>query len=262
MTMKIEVTVPEAEIQGGGAAHYLAAAMSAIGFSRGVTLPMPLLAQSAAYEEAARNAATYGTGVVTADPLNETYAAVDPKAFVPTEAPKRERGKPSQGRARRTKEEIAEDEAAEAAEAAQAAQAAQAEVAAETSAVLAHDDPTRAAQIADAVQKANISSGEERIDPTTEADAKQDAADEAVEAEATKPAELTHDDVRAALQKYLTAYGTPAAMEDGPKVLTMMFGAEVTKVSAVPADQASLGKAVAGIDEMLVKNPFKREAQL
>ena len=68
--------------------------------------------------------------------------------------------------------------------------------------------------------------------------------------------------MRAALQKYLTAYGTPAAMEDGPKVLTMLFGAEVTKVSAVPADQASLAKAVAGIEEMLVKNPFKRSADL
>lgn len=150
------------------------------------------------------------------------------------EAPKRERGKPSAGRARRTKEEIAEDEAADAAEA---------------------SAPT-------ADEKPLISTGEERIDPTTEADAAQDAADEAAEAEAIKAPELTHDDVRAALQKYLTAYGTPAAMEDGPKVLTMMFGAEVTKVSAVPADQASLAKAVAGIGEMLVKNPFKREAQL
>lgn len=150
------------------------------------------------------------------------------------EAPKRERGKPAPGRARRTKEEIAEDEAADKAEASAA--------------------PTEEAPL--------ISTGEERIDPTTAEDAAQDAADEAAEVETTKGPELTHDDVRAALQKYLAAYGTPAAMEDGPKVLTMMFGAEVTKVSAVPADQASLAKAVAGIGEMLVKNPFNREAQL
>jgi hypothetical protein len=150
------------------------------------------------------------------------------------EAPKRERGKPAPGRARRTKEEIAEDEAADKADA---------------------SAPTTEATPL-------ISTGEERIDPTAAEDAAQDAADEAAEVEATKAPELTHDDVRAALQKYLTAYGTPAAMEDGPKVLTMLFGAEVTKVSAVPADQASLAKAVAGIEEMLVKNPFKRSADL
>ena len=151
------------------------------------------------------------------------------------EAPKRERGKPSAGRARRTKEEIAEDEAADAADAAQAA-------------------PAEA--------QPNISTGEERIDPTTAEDAAQDAADEAAEAETVKPKELSHDDVRSALQKYVTRFGMAAAMEDGPKVFSMLFGDEVVKVSAVPADQDSLGKAVAGIEEMLTKNPFKREAEL
>lgn len=166
------------------------------------------------------------------------YAAMKQAHDQAEEAPKRERGKPSPGRARRTKEEIAEDEAADKADA-----------------LLAEGR-----EIPD--EKPLISTGEERIDPTTEADAAQDAADEAAEAEATKPAELTHDDVRAALQKYLTAYGTPAAMEDGPKVLSMMFGAEVTKVSAVPNNQAALAKAIAGIEEMLAKNPFARQAQL
>lgn len=220
MTMKIEVEIPHERIEAGSAAEYLAAAMSAIGFSRGVSLPMPTLAPMSPDAE-----------VLPDEGPN--YAAMK-QAHDKAEAPKRERGKPSPGKARRTKEEIAEDEAADAADAA---------------APVAETAPL-------------ISTGEERIDPTTEADAKQDAADEAAEAEATKPAELTHDDVRAALQKYLAAYGTPAAMEDGPKVLTMMFGAEVTKVSAVPGDQASLAKAVAGINEMLTKNPFARVAQL
>ena len=162
------------------------------------------------------------------------YAAMKAAHDAATEAPKRERGKPAPGRARRTKEEIAEDEAADKAEA---------------SAPATGETPL-------------ISTGEERIDPITAEDAAQDAADEAAEVEATKEPELTHDDVRAALQKYLTAYGTPAAMEDGPKVLTMLFGAEVTKVSAVPGDQASLAKAVAGIEEMTTKNPFKRKVDL
>jgi hypothetical protein len=146
-----------------------------------------------------------------------------------TETPKRERGKPSPGKSRRTKEEVAEDEVADAAEQ---------EVV------------------------ANISTGEERIDPTSPEDAAQDAEDEATEAEAVATPEATADDVRAALGKYVKAYGMPAAMEDGPKVLALLFGDKCAKISDIPADAASYAKAVAGIDEMLVKNPYKREADL
>ena len=231
MTMKIEVTIPESEVSAGSAAAYLTAAMTAIGFQRGVNINWneALTAAASAQEDTTDEAIVRGIREAVAQDV-----AAEAAHDAATEAPKRERGKPAPGRARRTKEEIAEDEAADKAEASAA--------------------PTEEAPL--------ISTGEERIDPTTAEDAAQDAADEAAEVEATKEPELTHDDVRAALQKYLAAYGTPAAMEDGPKVLTMMFGAEVTKVSAVPADQASLAKAVAGIDEMLVKNPFNREAQL
>lgn len=225
MTMKIEVTIPEGEIQAGASAQYLARAMEAIGYSRGVSLPLPAVATPGC-----ANLENYVAGIA-AEREEVTQAAEAEQA----EAPKRERGKPSPGRARRTKEEIAEDEAADAADAAQAAPA---EV------------------------QPNISTGEERIDPATAEDAAQDAADEAAEAEVVKPKELSHDDVRAALQKYVTRFGMAAAMEDGPKVFTMLFGDEVVKVSAVPADQDSLAKAVAGIEEMLTKNPFKREVEL
>lgn len=234
MTMKIEVTIPEDEVKSGAAAQYLKRAMEAIGFSR-------------AYEAAMNDAVTYGSGAVlvtgeSAQAVNLTevlpdegpnYAAMKAAHDATAEAPKRERGKPAAGRARRTKEEIAEDEAADKADAA-----------------------------APAEPKPAISTGEERIDPTTEADAARDAADEAAEAEATKAPELTHDDVRAALKRYLDAYGTPAAMEDGPKVLKMLFGDAAAKVSDVPSDQASLAKAIAGIDEMLTKNPFSRAVNL
>jgi hypothetical protein len=79
----------------------------------------------------------------------------------PDEAPaaRRERGKPSPGKARRTKEEIAEDEAA---------------------------DKADAENIVDESGESSgmsISSGEERISPEDEADAAQDAADEAAETE-------------------------------------------------------------------------------
>ena len=227
MTMKIEVTIPESEVSAGSAAAYLTAAMTAIGFQRGVNINWneALTAAASAQEDTPDEA-------IVRD-IREAVAQ-DAAEAAQTEAPKRERGKPAPGRARRTKEEIAEDEAADKAEA---------------SAPATEETPL-------------ISTGEERIDPTTAEDAAQDAADEAAEVEATKAPELTHDDVRAALQKYLAAYGTPAAMEDGPKVLTMLFGAEVTKVSAVPGDQASLAKAVAGIEEMTTKNPFKRKVDL
>lgn len=235
MTMKIEVTIPEDEVKSGVAAQYLKRAMEAIGFSR-------------AYEAAMNDAVLHGTGAVLVtgesaqavnlrmsdeDAAQQKAEAIAATEAMQAEAPKRERGKPAAGRARRTKEEIAEDEAADKVDAA-----------------------------APAEPKPAISTGEERIDPTPEADAAQDAADEAAEAEATKAPELTHDDVRAALKRYLDAYGTPAAMEDGPKVLKMLFGDAAAKVSDVPSDQASLAKAIAGIDEMLTKNPFSRAVNL
>jgi hypothetical protein len=169
-----------------------------------------------------------------ADKLPPAASIAAREAGAVADAPKRERGQPSPGRARRTKAEIAEDEAAD-----------------KTDASAPASEPV-----------ALISTGEERIDPTTPEDTTQDAADEAAEAEATKAPELTHDDVRAALKKYLDAYGTPAAMEDGPKVLKLLFGEKAAKVSDVPTDQASLAKAIAGIEEMLTKNPFARIVQL
>lgn len=227
MTMKIEVTIPEGEIQAGASAQYLARAMEAIGYSRGVSLPLP-----AVVTPGCANLENYVAGVTHVTPVSDTPQEV--AQAEQAEAPKRERGKPAPGKARRTKEEIAEDEPADAAEAT----------------ATATEAPS------------NISTGEDRIDPATAEDAAQDAADEAAEAEVVKPKELTHDDVRAALQKYVTRFGMAAAMEDGPKVFTMLFGDEVVKVSAVPSDQDSLGKAVAGIEEMLTKNPFKREVEL
>lgn len=216
MTMKIEVQIPEDDIKAGAAAQYLARAMSAIGYSRGVSLPLPKAAEA------------------VEDMKAENLQAEQEAADAAEEQPVRERGKPAPGKARRTKEEIAEDEAADKAD----------------------------AEAAAAEEKPAISTGEERIDPASAEDQAQDAADEQAEVEQTTPAKLTHDDVRAALKKYLDAYGTAAAMEDGPKVLTLMFGEGKVKVSDVPEDQEALQKAIDGIGEMLRKNPFSREAQL
>lgn len=155
-------------------------------------------------------------------------------------APKRERGKPAPGRARRTKEEIAEDEAAEKAEAELR------EAGEDTGAVV----PDR--QISTSPE--DRGEADDAGDDSPE-DAAQDDADEAAE---STEAEITHDTVRDALGQYAKAFGMSAAMEDGPKVLAMVCGDGVDKISAIPDDK--LAAVHAGIVEMTEKNPFKREA--
>jgi len=172
-----------------------------------------------------------------------TSAASDLSA-VTADGPKRERGKPSAGSTRRTKAEIAEDEAADQADAARAAAGAE-----------------TGAEVAD---RQISTSPEDRHDPDNPDDVA-DAADEAAET-ATAKAEtgnkLTHDDVRNALGAYVKAYGMPAAQTDGPAVITLMFGEGKAKVSDIPDTQEDLAKAVAGIKEMTTKNPYSRAADL
>lgn len=216
-------------------------------------------ARSLAPPEGGQNIADYAdvAEAATGTDVAEAFAALRAGDFLPSAlgaanaATKRERGKPSPGRARRTGEEVAQDKAAEARDAQIAERMADDEnhsrvMAVGSAAVVAEDT------------KANISTGEERIDPTAPKDAAQDAADEAVEAEAAKTPKLTHEDVRDALQKYVKTYGFAVALEDGPKVLKMLFGDKTAMVSDMPGDQESLANAIAGIEEMLTKNPFKR----
>ena len=68
--------------------------------------------------------------------------------------------------------------------------------------------------------------------------------------------------VRDALGDYVKAYGMEFAMVDGPVVITKLFGEGKVKVSDVPNTQDDLARAVAGIREMLTKNPFGRKAVL
>lgn len=159
-----------------------------------------------------------GSGDMTA----EATARVE--SIKMTEAPKRERGKPAPGRARRTKEEIAEDEAADAADAAA---------------------PTEHA----------ISTGGERINPE---EAAQDAADEAAEDEANREPEksLTLDDVKNAVGLYITKFGEgdfdkgrQIASEDGPGLFVDVLGAPPAgepfwKFSILPTDQDKLAAMV------------------
>lgn len=225
MTMKIEITVPEDIVTGGHADIYLNRALGAIGFTRGATLAPAVTLPTAPTVEQAVAAVIDEQNEVLADE-GPNYAAMKAMA----EAPKRERGKPAPGRARRTREEIAEDEAADAAEA---------------------PAPTTE-------EKPLISTGEERIDPTTAEDAAQDKADEQAEAEATAPVELTHDSVRDALGAYVRAFGMEATMVDGPAIFAELYGDGKAKVSDIPNTQEALAQAVAAVEAAIASNRFER----
>lgn len=151
---------------------------------------------------------------------------------------KRERGKPAPGKARRTKEELAEDEAAERAELSPGA-----------------------AMVEDG--KLSISTGEERVDPA-EVEA-QDKADEQAEVEQTRKDDkpLTIDDVKAVVTAYVGKYGMPAVQEDGPKIFVEALGAPPEgeaywKMSLLPDDQAKLAKVVSVWQKAVELNPLKR----
>ena len=235
MSLKIEVDVPFEAVNTNRAGAYLNSALSAIGFVRsGVPLHVP--------------AAEARTGIGSTEADEDVAVSASSHSShdgSTTTSPQRERGKPAPGRARRTKDEIAEDDAADAADAAVKA------AGEETGAVVA--------------DRQISSSPEDRVDPDNDADAAQDAADEAAETAQQKAATgktLTLDDVRNALGKYVKAYGMAAAQEDGPKCITLMFGEGKVKVSDVPDTQEALARAVAGIEEMIQKNPFNRAADL
>lgn len=158
-------------------------------------------------------------------PVDNVNVAEGAEQFTPEEvaanAPKRERGKPAPGRARRTKEEIAEDEAADAAEATQTAQ---------------------------------ISTGENRVGPEDDAETQaQDAADEQAEVDANRDAEtpLTIEDLKMAMSEYVTKFDMGAAQEDGVNIFGDALGKppggeQFWKMSiAAAAGQDTLKKAIA-----------------
>jgi hypothetical protein len=187
--------------------------------------------------------------IIAAEGLRPETIAAEARAA----APARERGKPSAGHARRTKAEIAEDEAADKATA---------------------EGPLNGlggTTGSDAV--AAISTGEERLSPEdTPEDAAADAADEAAESAVAKQAsggKLTVEDVRRTMGLYVNRYGMAAAQVDGQEVFKRVIGestmvddkgnARGWRASDLPDDQAVLAKMVSGFEEMTSKNPFNRD---
>lgn len=186
--MPIEIriyTVPE----NGNEREQIDVAMEALGFIRHETLLNALSSSvatmntqgqwSVSAEPKAGPRAEPSPGFEVADIVAEQKADVEEAKA----ATQRQRGQPSPGKARRTKAEIAEDEAADAAVTA----------------------PKR--MIAE--YEYSISNGEERLNPDDE----QDAADEAAEAAANKTSDApTHEDLRKALADYSKKHGMKAAV--------------------------------------------------
>lgn len=148
-----------------------------------------------------------------AEPEPTTIRVDEEHSFVEATVPARRRGEPSPGRKRRTKEEIAEDEAAERAE---------------------------------TTQPAQISTGGERLGPEDASDsediAKQDAADEAAEVEAHRDPQkpLTLDDLRLVVGEYNKKVGLAVSAKQVPIILGC-------KMTEVPDTQEALAEAIAKV---------------
>lgn len=212
MSFTISITVPSDAIETGTASEYVSSAMAAIGYSKEGMAVSP---------EAVKAAAPAKTPEETENM---------PEEIKQEAAPVRERGKPSAGRSRRTKEEIAEDEAADAADAAAAAQEAPAK--------------------------------EEALSDPAEV-AEQDKADEKAEVEANRKEPVTIDDVKAVVTEYVNKYGMPATQEDGPGFFvdalgTPPEGEKFWKMSILPTDQESLSKVLAIWKRAVEENPKGR----
>lgn len=235
MTLKIEINLhPE----GGDLREQLETHVAALGFA------------PKSYEGE-------GLRVVRTTAVAETSEPATEAEEDPTPSTDREFGKASEGRARRTKAEIAEDEELE-------KLAADAGVTIENvikAMAAGHSRAEVTAQLAAKAEASGgspqISSGEECVGPEDDAEtAAQDKADEKAEVEANRDAEkpLTVDDVKQAVGLYVTKFGIPAAQEDGPGLFVSVLGAPPAdepgwKMSILPDDQDKLRKCVAAWEE-------------
>ena len=76
----------------------------------------------------------------------------------------------------------------------------------------------------------------------------------------------TEADVREALLAYAKKYDAdddmPNTFEDGPKILSDVFGPDCKAIRFIPKDPISYGKALKAINDAIINNPFKRELAL
>jgi hypothetical protein len=218
MTLEIKVS---AHVEFGPLKEQVEEAMAALGFTRTVAV-----LGGGTLSTAETVAAVRATPPDIYKEAAETILTNTPRAgeSEAQTAARRERGKPASGRARRTKEEIAEDEAADKADATNSGTG------------------------------LGISSGEERVGPEDDAETQaQDEADEQAEVDANRDAEapLTIEDLKMAMSEYVTKFDMGAAQEDGVNIFGDALGKppggeQFWKMSiAAAAGQDTLKKAIA-----------------
>lgn len=246
MSIEIKIFLPDEQVSRAAMATH----MEALGFcdGRGHGAPQPWLIAEHAHHPDDVKAFEADRAATLAPEIAEQVVTNTGRASEPDDPrhQPRKRGEPSPGRSRRTKAEIAEDEAAEAAERTEAPPA-------------ISTDP------------------ENRVDPAAEDSAEvaaQDAADEAAEVEEHRNNDepLTLEDVRSAMTEYINLYGVAATTEDRPKIFAKALGpvpagtknskgevVEVWGLTAIPTDQDALAKCVRYWKAAAEENPFKRE---
>lgn len=181
-------------------------------------------------------------------PATETVSRAEPEETTPATGPFRQFGKASEGKSRRTKEEITEDDAvvALAEKAGVPTDKLEAAIADRGhAAVMAEIQGHLDAQ----GDKPNISaSPEDRRDP----DDPQDAADEKAEADAGHDGDnVTIDDLREAMNAFVEKKGMPEAQKLGPNIFEGALGKppaghDFWRLSLLmDADQKTLRKAIA-----------------
>lgn len=255
MTLEIKITVPEAAVSGDKADRYVSTALAAIGYAKATQSSVELKVEPTAEWLAEFRSLVRSDLLPIGDGEEQASELADAQPELSSDAPAqlRPRGSAGEGRRRRTKAEIAEDEALEAA--ARAAGVDLALVDEKLAAGHSRDEvmaglsemATGKTATSDA-STMQISSGENRVGPDdpTEDDAAQDAADEAAEAAAGRDANAgpTHADLTAAVGRYQKKYGMEAAIADTPVILGKAI-ADVPK-DELPAAIAAVFAAIEG----------------
>lgn len=222
MAIRLEILIPDGDVNRAAVDEH----MDALGFSRDSYWKQRVVAvdgKAVIAREPADGSPSCDASVTSVNGSHGQATVTNTPRAGETEAQtavRRERGKAAPGRARRTKEEIAEDEAADAADAA----------------------------------KGNISTDpENRVGPEDTPEVQeQDAADEAAEVEDNREPEqpLTAEDLKAAMGLYVNKFDIPAAQEDGVNIFVDALGSPPAgnpswKMSLVAAaGQEALKKAI------------------
>jgi hypothetical protein len=290
MTLKIEVFVPEDDVRGGGAAKYLASALTAIGYNR-QTYPPIVQDGGRAIGKSPDLAAPYPSGAVSyADPTSAIKAAFaeSPVAEKPKSTRSSKKADAPKAAISPGEERIApEDEATQAADAADEA----AEV--KPTGKLTHDDVRQAvaryskkhglpaatrdiplildcgvADLPDDQQA--LANAVQDIDNWTLTDsgysrAEQEPTENAFDDGPAEPTIWTKADVKAAMMAYGEKFdktSDPNAMAftkvDVSKIFSKLFGEGVKAFSQVPDDSESCGRAVDAINRAIADDPFQR----